>query len=173
MTKGQYARQFAVSFRTALVVALCFASGSALAQSESAPASPRTTKPPVVEVAKTATCGCCRAWVQHMQESGFEASARNLTSGALAAYKKKSGIPPRLASCHTAKVGGYVIEGHVPAKEVQRLLRESPDAIGLSVPGMPIGSPGMEVGNRRNAYEVLLVKRDGSTSVFASYAAKE
>ena len=88
-------------------------------------------------------------------------------------FKVDNGIDAKLASCHTAKVGGYTIEGHVPAQEIRRLLRERPDAIGLSVPGMPLGSPGMDSGDDRESFDVLLVRRDGSTEVFASYPGKK
>ena len=114
---------------------------------------------PSIQVAKTATCGCCHAWIKHLQNAGFGVSAKNMSSGTLSALKKENGILPKFASCHTAKVGGYVIEGHVPAEDILRLLREKPDAVGLSVPGMPIGSPGME-GGRPEVYEVVLFGRD-------------
>lgn len=125
-----------------------------------------------VAVAKTATCGCCSAWVTHMRSAGFEVAAENMAMGQLMRFKTTNGIRPEHASCHTARVGGYTIEGHVPAKDVVRLLKERPDAVGLTVPGMPIGSPGMEVGDRRDAYEVLLVLKDGGTRVFSSYGEK-
>jgi hypothetical protein len=107
--------------------------------------------------------------MKYMQTNGFDVSANDTGN---TAARRRLGIPATLGSCHTALVDGYAIEGHVPAKEVKRLLRERPDAIGLTVPNMPIGSPGMdgpEYGGRRDRYDVLLVKRDGTTSVFASY----
>lgn len=93
--------------------------------------------------------------------------------GSLMKFKLDHGISAKHASCHTGRIGGYTIEGHVPVREINRLLKERPDAVGLSVPGMPIGSPGMEVGTEREAYTVLLIKRDGSSEVFATYAAKK
>lgn len=120
-------------------------------------------------VAKTPTCGCCQKWVEHMSRAGFSLEPRNMTSGELMRHKLKLGLSAAQASCHTAEIGGYVIEGHVPADDVKRLLAERPDAIGLSVPDMPVGSPGMEAGDAREAYEVLLIKRDGSTAVFAKH----
>jgi len=126
-----------------------------------------------VAVAKTASCGCCSAWVTHMRSAGFEVAAENMAMGQLMRFKTTHGIRPEHASCHTARVGGYTIEGHVPAGDVVRLLKERPDAVGLTVPGMPIGSPGMEVGDRRDAYEVLLVLKDGGTRVFSSYSEKQ
>jgi hypothetical protein len=123
---------------------------------------------PLVEVYKTASCGCCRAWVEHMQTHGFPVKVRNLED--LGPIKERVGVPYGLGSCHTAEVGGYFIEGHVPANEVQRLLTEKPKAKGLVVPGMPAGSPGMEQEDgRTEPYQVLLVHEDGSTSVYASY----
>jgi len=127
---------------------------------------------PTVQVKKTVGCGCCNLWVRHMREAGFKVDAENTAPGLLARFKAQNGIDARHASCHTARVGGYTIEGHVPAKDVARLLSEKPDAVGLSVPGMPIGSPGMEVGDERDAYQVLLIKRDGTTGTFSSYEQK-
>lgn len=126
--------------------------------------------PPRIEVYKSPTCGCCSAWVDHMARAGFAVDARDIDQDALYALKAQSGVTPDLASCHTALVDGYVIEGHVPAADVERLLAERPEAIGLSVPGMPIGSPGMEMGNQRDAFDTLLVMRDGSTEVFQRHA---
>jgi hypothetical protein len=122
-----------------------------------------------VEVWKSATCSCCSAWVQHLGANGFTVQAKDVASGELARIKAKAGLKPEQQSCHTAKVDGYVIEGHVPAQDIRRLLAEKPDGIGLTVPGMPIGSPGMEVGEDKEPYEVLLVRNDGGTEVFARH----
>ncbi len=122
-----------------------------------------------VDVKKTATCGCCQAWIDHLRQSGFQVTAQNMAMGELMKFKLAHGVSPDLSSCHTGRVGGYTIEGHVPAREIARLLKERPDAVGLTVPGMPIGSPGMEAGSQRDAYQVLLIKRDGKTEVFATY----
>lgn len=117
---------------------------------------------------KNATCMCCAKWAVHMNEYNFNVEERATTE--LYEIKQQNGISNELASCHTALVDGYVVEGHVPAEDVQRLLKERPDAIGLTVPGMPIGSPGMEVeGRPADKYEVLLIAKDGTTSVFASH----
>jgi hypothetical protein len=124
---------------------------------------------PVLTVAKTPACGCCGAWVDHMRAEGFAAEVRDVDQGTLTTIKRRLGIGPAHASCHTATVGGYVIEGHVPAEDVRRLLAEQPDAVGLAVPGMPIGSPGMEMGDEREPYDTLLVRRDGSAEVFARH----
>lgn len=122
-----------------------------------------------VEVWKSPSCGCCNGWVDHLRQAGHTVKTNDTASGILAKIKQQAGLGPDLQSCHTAKVGGYVIEGHVPAEDVQRLLAEKPDAIGLTVPGMPVGSPGMEYGDDKEPYEVLLVKKDGTTEVFARH----
>lgn len=114
-------------------------------------------------------CGCCGKWVEHMQANGFE--VEQVPTSDMNRVKQELGVPRELPSCHTAVVGDYVIEGHVPAGDVQRLLSEQPDARGLSVPGMPLGSPGMEVDHRRMAYDVVLFKQDGETEVFNQYEA--
>ncbi len=122
-----------------------------------------------IEVFKSASCGCCTLWMRHVGRAGFSPKGKDLDNKALSQFKTDAGIPEQLQSCHTARVGGYVIEGHVPAADIRRLLKERPDAIGLAVPGMPIGSPGMEVGNEREPYQVLLIHRDGRTEVFSQY----
>lgn len=122
-----------------------------------------------IEVWKSASCGCCNGWVKHMTQAGYMVTTKNTASGILAKIKRDAGLEPDLQSCHTAKAGGYVIEGHVPAQDVARLLAEKPDAIGLTVPGMPLGSPGMDIGPDKEPYEVLLVKKDGTTEVFARH----
>lgn len=119
-------------------------------------------------VYKSPTCACCDGWVSHMRQAGFAVAVR-VTSDP-GAVRRGRGVPDTLASCHTGVVGDYVIEGHVPAPDVQRLLRERPDALGLSAPGMPLGSPGMETPDGRRApYDTLLVLRGGATRVFARH----
>jgi hypothetical protein len=125
--------------------------------------------PPTVEVWKATTCGCCREWIAKLMAGGFDVRVFDIGN---VAVRKGLGMPARLGSCHTARVGGYVLEGHVPLREVRRLLAERPTALGLAVPGMPIGSEGMDgavYGGRRDPYDVLLVQRDGSSTVYASY----
>lgn len=123
---------------------------------------------PALVVHKNASCGCCGAWVRHMQHAGFPVKVDNIDN--LGPVKERVGIPPAMGSCHTAEIGGYFVEGHVPAEDVKRLLAEHPDAKGLTVPGMPIGSPGMEVPSRpAQAYDVFLVAKDGSVSMFAHH----
>jgi hypothetical protein len=121
---------------------------------------------PRVEVFKSASCSCCGGWVDHLKANGFEVSTHNIDN--VPANRKILGMPDSVGSCHTAKVGGYVIEGHVPAADIQRLLKEKPKALGLAVPSMPAGSPGMESA-RPVPYDTLLVDRNGSTRVFASH----
>lgn len=124
---------------------------------------------PLIQVWKGPACGCCKDWITHLEANGFRAQVSD--SGNTDA-RARLGIALKYGSCHTALVGGYAIEGHVPAREIHRLLKERPQAIGLAVPGMPIGSPGMdgpEYGSRRDAYEVLLLSKDGSAHVFHNY----
>ena len=121
---------------------------------------------PQVTVYKTRTCGCCGKWVEHLKANGFAPNVVDVPS--TAEYRQRYGVPEQLASCHTATVGGYTVEGHVPAADIHRLLQKKPKAKGLTVPGMPMGSPGME-GSRRDAYSVLLIGADGRTSVFKQY----
>lgn len=120
---------------------------------------------PVIDVYKRATCGCCKEWITHLQANGFTVRAHDVDDPGVVRQKGK--IADEHASCHTATVGGYTVEGHVPAKEIARLLSEKPTAAGLAVPGMPLGSPGME-GPRRDAYDVLLVN-GGRTTVWQRY----
>ena len=122
-----------------------------------------------IEVWKSATCECCGAWVKHLEANGFTVKVNAAEPGALASLKRQAGIGDKLASCHTAMIDGYVIEGHVPATDIKRLIAERPQAIGLAVPGMPVGSPGMEQGAEFEPYDVLLIKKDGSTETFASH----
>lgn len=125
--------------------------------------------PATMQVWKDPNCGCCKDWIAHLEKNGFEATVIDQGNNAARA---RLGMPQKFGSCHTALIQGYVIEGHVPAADIQRLLKEKPKALGLSVPGMPIGSPGMDgpaYGGRRDAYQVLLIQRDGSTTVFNTY----
>ena len=121
------------------------------------------------ELWKSPSCGCCKDWVAHMRSAGFALTVHETGNTAV---RGRLQMPAALGSCHTALIGGYAIEGHVPARDVQRLLRERPAAVGLAVPGMPVGAPGMdgpEYGGQRDPYDVLLVLADGRTRVFSSY----
>ncbi len=122
---------------------------------------------PEVQVFKSPSCGCCGFWVEHMRTAGFMVKVTEVND--TTAARKRLGLPDRYGSCHTATVGGYVLEGHVPAAEVKRLLASKPKAIGLAVPGMPPSAPGMDVPGRKDPYEVLLVDASGQSSVFARY----
>lgn len=120
----------------------------------------------VIEVFKSPYCGCCGKWVEHLRQDGFEVKVNDMDD--VTEARKKLGMPDRLGSCHTAKVGGYVVEGHIPAADIRRLLKEKPKALGLAVPSMPPGSPGME-SSKPIPYQTLLVQSDGSTRVFAQH----
>src|SRR6056297_1285321 len=133
----------------------------AIAPSVYARIAPRTALAQMT-VYKSPTCACCSAWVDHVAGAGIEVQANDVDQEDLWALKTRTSITPDLSSCHTAFVDEYVIEGHVPAEDVLRLLAERPDAIGLTVPDMPVGSPGMEMGNRRDTFDTLLVLQDGA-----------
>ncbi len=138
-----------------VAVALALAAPAAIAQ-----------QMPLVEVWKSDSCGCCGEWVKHMQKNGFATKIHRVEDNS--PMRRALGIPERMGSCHTAKVGGYAIEGHVPAADVKRLLAEKPKAKGLTAPGMPQGSPGMDIPNSP-PYETYLVRNDGSAQFFARH----
>ena len=122
---------------------------------------------PTVEVYKSLSCGCCTLWVEHMQQSGFKVNVHNVRD--VTPMRENFGVPDAMASCHTAVVGGYSIEGHVPAADVKRLLRERPKAAGIAVPGMVQGSPGMEQDRGKDPYNVILFNKGGRSTVFARH----
>ncbi len=124
---------------------------------------------PVIQVYKTASCGCCVAWVDHLKSNGFKVVAHNVDNPG--SIRAKFGIGEQYGSCHTGVVNGYAIEGHVPADSIKKLLKEKPKASGLAVPGMPMGSPGME-GHRHDDYDVLLIAKGGKASTYTSHKAK-
>jgi hypothetical protein len=132
----------------------------AVAQNQAAPPAAG-----VVTVYKSATCGCCKLWMEHMKAAGFQ--VRGVDMEDITEVKQASGVPMRLRTCHTALVDGYVIEGHVPADLVKKLLAEKAKVTGIAVPGMPLGSPGMEQGDQKEPYEVLLFDQTGKTTVYA------
>ena len=158
-----------------LVLTACRVDDAPAAPAEPAPAPQEaTTVPasvvapadaPTVTVYKSPTCGCCSMWVEHLEASGFE--VESVDRDDMGAVKDSLGVPSHLSSCHTAVVGDYVVEGHVPAEHVARMLEEQPEARGLAVPGMPIGSPGMEQGDRRDPYDVVVFDAAGDGAVFA------
>ena len=148
--------------RAATALPLAGLAGMALAQK-----SPDAL--PVLQVWKDPNCGCCQDWVDYLKADGFVVQIFDTGNTAV---RRRLGLPDRYGSCHTGLIGGYVIEGHVNAREIRRLLTEKPQAIGLAVPGMPVGSPGMDgpvYGNRRDPYDVVLVLKDGSSRVYQSY----
>jgi len=150
-------------FFSLLLVAVA---ASACTDADAAPQAEAQPNPdlPTILVYKSATCGCCKGWVAHLEAAGFTVDARDVTD--LMTVKRDGGVPPAMSSCHTAIVDGYVVEGHVPADEVKRLLAERPEVAGIAVPGMPVGSPGMEGANAQ-PYQVLSFTHDGQAAVFA------
>jgi hypothetical protein len=118
-------------------------------------------------VTKSASCGCCKHWVEHMKKAGFQVQVHDVEN--VTPTARRLGVPDHLRSCHTSQIGAYVIEGHVPADDVKRLLALQPKAIGIAVPGMVIGSPGMEHGDHKQPYKVILFDKSGNTRVFASH----
>ncbi len=157
MSRAGFSRRRAVGASLALACASSLVLG----------ASPAKAIP--VEVCKDAGCGCCKEWVAHMEANGFKVKVND---GGNDAARARLGVGMKHGSCHTALVGGYALEGHVPAREVKRLLAEKPFAIGLAVPGLPVGSPGMDgaaYGGRKDAFEVLLLAKDGSSKVYQRY----
>ena len=123
---------------------------------------------PKVTVYKTSSCGCCKLWVEHMKSNGFDVQAMDVSSADVRAVSKAAGLKDEDTSCHTAKIGNYTVEGHVPAADIKRMLKEKPAIAGLSAPGMPQGSPGMEQGSKE-PYDVIAFKKDGTSTVFAKH----
>lgn len=124
-----------------------------------------------LHVLKDPSCGCCGAWVTIMREEGFVVTVEEVANAPLVRRKIDLGVPQAAVSCHTGLIDGYVIEGHVPAADIRRLLEERPEAVGLAVPGMPWGSPGMGPENERDAYQVMLIRRDGGLETWSRYEA--
>lgn len=150
------------------VAVLAVGTGFWIYSAQSQPATPGGDQPIEVDMSSTAGCECCVDWADHLEENGFEVNTRIVAN--LGDIKQALGVPRNMASCHTAQVEGYVIEGHVPAEDVKRLLEERPDGIGLAVPGMPIGSPGMEMEDRPDdEYRVYLLDEGGNHTIFAEH----
>ena len=164
-TAPQSDTQAGASAPQATQVAQGGGSGNAV-QANQAAAQAARGAPVRMVVYKTPTCGCCRAWVEHVQAAGFQVEVQDMPD--VSPVKNEHGVPGHLASCHTALVDGYVIEGHVPADVIRRLLSERPQVAGIAVAGMPAGSPGMEMGDRKDPYDVIAFARDGKVSVFES-----
>ena len=156
--------------RTKLTIAVAAVaiSGFAYGVAAQQKAAPAATALPKVTVYKTSTCGCCRLWVDHMKANGFDVQAMDVSSADVRAVSKAAGLKDEDTSCHTAKIGTYTVEGHVPADDIKRMLKEKPAIAGLSAPGMPQGSPGMEQGVKE-PYDVIAFKKDGTSTVFARH----
>jgi hypothetical protein len=155
-----------ISRVTLAIAALAFAGLGLGAAAQSKPAAAPGQK---VTVYKTSSCGCCRLWVDHLKASGFDVQAMDVSAADVRAVSKAAGLPEDGTSCHTAKIGNYVVEGHVPASDIQRMLKEKPAIAGIAAPGMPMGSPGMEQGGAKEAYDVLSFTKDGKMAVFAKH----
>lgn len=125
---------------------------------------------PEAIVYKDPNCGCCSSWVAYLRDNNFTVTEVNVDD--ISMYKSKYNVPANVSACHTAIVQDYVIEGHVPVEDILRLLQEKTDITGLAVPGMPLGAPGMEAGGRSQAYDVIAINKDGSTSTYNSYEEK-
>lgn len=157
-------------------IALALVPAAAFAQQNTTNRDPSVASPaltyasvPLVDVYKSEGCGCCEGWIKHLEQNGFRVNARNVPS--TSEYRERLGMPKELGSCHTAVVQGYAVEGHVPATDIKRLLAQKPKAVGLAVPSMPLGSPGME-GPRRGPYDVFLATAGGKRSVYHHYDSK-
>lgn len=123
-----------------------------------------------IVVNRSPTCSCCGKWIDHLKQNDF--NVKDIVTDDVQAIKTKNGITPELASCHTAIVNGYAIEGHVPASDIKKLLKDKPKVVGLTVPAMPMGTPGMEMGGKKDAYQVLSFDKNSQTQVFNSYSAE-
>jgi len=152
--------RFTLAVSAVAVVALDL--GAAAQQKAASPALPKVT------VYKTSSCGCCKLWVDHMKANGFDVQAMDVGSADVRAVSKAAGLKDEDTSCHTAKIGNYTVEGHVPAADIKRMLQEKPAIAGLSAPGMPQGSPGMEQGVKE-PYDVIAFKKDGTSTVYAKH----
>jgi len=139
--------------------------GAAAAIVVAGPAGATTLFSGKLVVYKSPTCGCCSNWVDHVKAAKFDVEVHDVDN--IGAVKQKHGVPAELASCHTCLIDGYVIEGHVPADVIEKLLSEKPKIAGIAVPGMPVGSPGMEMGNRKDPYNVVAFEKNGKTSIYA------
>ena len=151
-----------------VVVAMVSVAMAGLGLGVAAQQKPATAAAPKVTVYKTASCGCCRLWVDHLKANGFDVQAMDVSSTDVRAVSKMAGLKDEDVSCHTAKIGNYVVEGHVPADDIKRMLKEKPAIAGIAAPGMPQGSPGMEQGSKE-PYDVVAFTKDGKTTVYAKH----
>lgn len=160
--------------KTMAVVFAVLATLTACGKSDStrSTVAPMAVSGEVIEVWKTPTCGCCSEWVRHLEQNGFVVKVNDVDN--TDSFRAALGIPQRYGSCHSARVAGYAVEGHVPADDIRKLLAEKPDAVGLAVPAMPMGSPGMEHPDhphKRAAYDVLLIGKQGQVNAYSRYDA--
>ncbi len=160
-------RAFAIGFLILLGISGCSRAADAPLKKATIQKPSAAVYRPSAVVYKNESCGCCKLWVQHLEANRFDVRVENVDN--MNPIKERVGVPVGKGSCHTALIEGYFIEGHVPADDIKRLLRTKPDAKGLVVPGMPMGSPGMEQGGKVQPYDVLLVDKAGNTSVFAHH----
>ena len=156
MTRQTNSKRIIISFVVAIHAFFFFTSNAAFANEAS----------PVITVYKSPTCGCCGKWVDHLKSQGFTVDAKNRND--LDSIKRELGIHPSVQSCHTAKIGKYIVEGHVPAEDIKRMIKEKPKIDGLAVPEMPMGSPGME-GNTKDDYNVLAIKQGENPTIYNSH----
>ena len=148
------------------IVPIAFAGLSLGVAAQQKPAAVASQK---VTVYKTSTCGCCRLWVDHLKTNGFDVQAMDVSAADVRAISKAAGLPEDGTSCHTSKIGNYVVEGHVPASDIKRLLKEKPAIAGIAAPGMPMGSPGMEQGGAKEPYDVMAFTKDGKMTVYSKH----
>ncbi|MCF6225602.1 MAG: DUF411 domain-containing protein [Xanthomonadales bacterium] len=165
MTKSNPLLRTSFFAKLALLTILAFAAGSSVYAKETTAAAQEALE---ITVYSSPTCSCCHRWIEVLEKDGFKVSSHS--SDDMNSVKQSFGLKPHLASCHTATIGGYVIEGHVPAADIRRLLKEKPQTVGLTAPGMPRHSPGMQApGEQPKGYDVLSFDRDGNTTVFTKY----
>ena len=155
------------NIKVLMLLSFCFFSLSSFAESVWDKETQQLEKPIDIVVYRSPTCGCCSKWLDHLKKHQF--NVEDIVTDDVASIKKKHGVPDNLASCHTAIVDGYVIEGHVPAADIKALLKTKPKVIGLSVPGMVSGSPGMEMGGRKDPFQVVSFDKEGQTEIFNNY----
>ena len=160
-------RYDSVMKKTTLAAALVAAALGVVTYAQTKPAA--TAAATKVTVYKTSSCGCCRLWVDHLKQNGFDVQAMDVSAADVRAVSKAAGLKDADSSCHTAKIGDYTVEGHVPAADIKRMLKEKPAIAGLAAPGMPMGSPGMEQGSTKDAYDVIAFKKDGTSTVYAKH----
>jgi hypothetical protein len=152
--------------KTKNYLAILLLSSAGLGWAQSSPAEDKID----IVVNRSPTCSCCGKWIDHLKQNDF--NVKDIVTDDVQAIKTKNGITPELASCHTAIVNGYAIEGHVPASDIKKLLKDKPKVAGLTVPAMPMGTPGMEMGGKKDAYQVLSFDKNSQTQVFNSYSAE-